>query len=101
MKQQMTSPFMRIRYSNKCLVSSAMLLLALVDTDRGYAQDTTFNAPGRETQRPHLRSGSAARAEAEHRKRTFPLGYIPSGARERALEQIRQTDGAPGAPNPQ
>jgi hypothetical protein len=88
----MNSLFMRIRYSTKCLVWSAMLLLA---------QSTTFNAPGRETERPHRLSGSAARAEADQRKRTFPLGYIPPGARERALEQIRLADGAPGAPNPQ
>lgn len=44
------------------------------------------------THRRQLSQSSEQRAESEYRKRAFPLGYIPPGARAKGLAQTRAAD---------
>src|SRR3954468_1913549 len=55
-------------------------------------------APGKsDLARGHLKAQDRL-AQAENRKRTFPLGHIPAGARERALTEIQQA-ASPASPS--
>src|ERR1035441_5159802 len=65
--------------------------VALVCLLAGSLSAAPPNTPGRQPPR-HPPEISGRRAAAEYRKRAYPLGFLPPGARARALAQTRQAD---------
>jgi hypothetical protein len=67
--------------------------VALVSVNASYSQPLPHSKPTIASERNRSRKEIRERAIVlEHRKRTFPLGYIPDGAMARALQQTRETE---------